>query len=41
MYVTAARIGLSAEELAAQPLAGGLFAFRGAVAGVPLAAVRL
>ena len=26
-YVTTARVGLSDEELASQPLAGGLFAF--------------
>lgn len=33
-YVTSARIGLSAEELASQPLAGGLFAFDAPAAGV-------
>ncbi|HEX7820585.1 MAG TPA: SMP-30/gluconolactonase/LRE family protein [Sphingobium sp.] len=40
-YVTTARVGLSEEELAAQPLAGGLFAFDAPVAGLPLPSVRL
>jgi sugar lactone lactonase YvrE len=34
-FVTTARKGLSAEELAAQPLAGGLFAFEVDVPGLP------
>jgi len=32
-FITTARLHLSAEQLAAQPLAGGLFAFHAAVAG--------
>lgn len=35
LYVTSARIGLSSAELAADPLAGALFAFRLGVAGLP------
>ncbi len=35
-YVTTARTGLSREELAAQPLAGGLFAFEAPIAGLAL-----
>lgn len=35
-FVTTARVGLSASELQAQPLAGGLFSFQSAVAGVAL-----
>ncbi|KPF93668.1 hypothetical protein IP81_02890 [Novosphingobium sp. AAP83] len=41
VYVTTARVGLSEEELAAQPLAGGLFAFDAQVAGLPIPALRL
>ena len=33
VFVTTARNGLAVQELAAQPLAGGLFSFRSAVAG--------
>jgi sugar lactone lactonase YvrE len=40
-YVTTARIGLDAAALAAQPLAGGLFAFEAPVAGSALPSVRL
>lgn len=40
-YVTTARAGLSAAELAAQPLAGGLFSFRVEVPGRVLPAVRV
>lgn len=40
-YVTTARAGLSAVELAAQPLAGGLFCFRVEVPGRVLPAVRV
>jgi D-xylonolactonase len=40
-YVTTARKGLSAEDLAKQPLAGGLFAFDAPAPGQPLPAVRL
>jgi sugar lactone lactonase YvrE len=40
-YVTSARTGLSADELAAQPLAGGLFAFDVPVAGVAMRAANL
>lgn len=40
-YVTTARKGLSDEELAAQPLAGNLFAFRVDVAGAPVTPVTL
>jgi len=36
VYATTARKGLSAAELASQPRAGDLFAFRVAVAGLPL-----
>jgi sugar lactone lactonase YvrE len=35
-FVTTARKGLSSEELAAQPLAGGLFSFQVDVPGLPL-----
>lgn len=35
LYVTSARVGLSAEELAAQPLAGGIFRIRVDTPGVP------
>jgi len=37
LYITTARTGLSAEQLTAQPLAGGLFAARPGVKGVPAA----
>ena len=40
-YVTTARVGLDHEALAAQPLAGGLFAFAAPAAGRVLPAVRL
>ena len=40
-YVTTARAGLSAAELAAQPLAGGLFSFRVEVPGRVLPPVRV
>jgi xylono-1,5-lactonase len=40
-YVTTAAIGLDAAARAAQPLAGGLFAFDVDVAGLPAAAVNL
>jgi sugar lactone lactonase YvrE len=40
-YVTTACVGLDAAALAAQPLAGGLFAFESPVAGNMLSAVRL
>lgn len=40
-YVTTARVGLSAEQLAEQPLAGGLFAFEASAAGLPAYAVAL
>ncbi len=40
-YVTTARAGLSAGQLAEQPLAGGLFAFDAPAPGLPLPAVRL
>lgn len=40
-FVTTARVGLDDAALAAQPLAGGLFAFEAPVAGLPLPAVRL
>lgn len=36
LYVTSARDGLSAAELARQPLAGSLFAFEPGVAGLPV-----
>jgi xylono-1,5-lactonase len=35
VYATTARKGLSPDELAAQPLAGGLFTFRAETAGLP------
>jgi xylono-1,5-lactonase len=35
VYATTARQGLNADELASQPLAGGLFAFKTDVAGLP------
>jgi D-xylonolactonase len=35
LYITTARVGLTAEELAAQPLAGGLFRLRVDVPGLP------
>lgn len=41
VFVTTARVGLSGEALAEQPLAGSLFAFDSPVAGRPLPAVRL
>ena len=41
VYATTARKGLSAEDLAAQPLAGGLFTFRADTAGLPQHALRL
>ena len=40
-YVTTARVGLSADELKAQPLAGALFAFDVSVKGNPLPSVVL
>lgn len=40
-FVTTARAGLFDEALAAQPLAGGLFAFDAPVAGVPITPVRI
>ena len=40
-YVTTARVGLDAAALAAQPFAGGLFAFDAPVAGRALPAVKL
>ena len=40
-YVTTARAGLSDADLAAQPLAGGLFAFDAPAPGLPLPAVRI
>lgn len=40
LYVTTARIGLDDAALAAQPLAGGLFAVDPGVAGVPVARFR-
>jgi D-xylonolactonase len=40
-YVTTASKGLSPDELTAQPLAGGLFAFDAPAPGLPLPAVRL
>jgi len=39
-YVTTARIGLDAADLAAQPMAGGLFAFESPVAGTALPSVK-
>ncbi len=41
VYVTTACVGLDAAAMAAQPLAGALFAFEAPVAGNPLPAVRL
>jgi D-xylonolactonase len=41
VYVTTARKGLSPEELAAQPLAGGLFTFRADGAGLPQHQLRV
>jgi D-xylonolactonase len=41
VYATTARKGLSAEDLAQQPLAGGLFTFRADTAGLPQHALRL
>jgi L-arabinonolactonase len=35
LYVTTARVGLSGEELARQPRAGGLFAVHAGIAGLP------
>ena len=35
IYVTSASIGLSDQELKEQPLAGGLFAFKDDVPGLP------
>jgi D-xylonolactonase len=40
-YVSTARVGLSAEALLQQPLAGALFAFEAPVAGLPVYAVAL
>jgi sugar lactone lactonase YvrE len=39
-FVTTARKGLSPEDLAAQPLAGGLFTFEMDVPGLPLGRMR-
>lgn len=41
VYATTARKGLSAEELAQQPLAGALFTFRAETAGLPHHVLRL
>jgi sugar lactone lactonase YvrE len=41
VYATTARKGLSNEELAAQPLAGGLFSFRVETPGLPQRLLRL
>ena len=41
VYATTARKGLSAEELAEQPLAGALFTFRAETAGLPHNVLRL
>jgi sugar lactone lactonase YvrE len=41
VYATTARKGLSNDELAAQPLAGGLFSFRVATPGLPQHLLRL
>ena len=41
VYATTARKGLSNEELAAQPLAGGLFTFRTDVPGLPQRLLRV
>ena len=40
-YVTTARIGLTPDDLARQPLAGGLFAFDAPAPGLPLPEIRL
>ena len=40
-FVTTARVGLTAEALAAQPLAGGLFAFDPGVAGIATPSARV
>jgi sugar lactone lactonase YvrE len=41
VYVTTARKGLSPEDLAAQPLAGGLFTFRAETPGLPQHRLRV
>lgn len=41
VYATTARKGLSGQELAAQPLAGGLFTFRAETPGLPQRLLRL
>jgi sugar lactone lactonase YvrE len=41
VYATTARKGLTSEELAAQPLAGGLFTFRVETPGLPQHALRI
>jgi len=41
VYATTARKGLSADELAAQPLAGALFTFRAETPGLPQHAMRI
>lgn len=41
VYVSSARKGLTSAELAAQPLAGGLFTFQADVPGLPQHALRL
>lgn len=41
LFVTTARIGLTADELAAQPLAGSLFAINTDVAGLPMPAFHI
>jgi sugar lactone lactonase YvrE len=41
VYVTSARAGLSAEKVAAQPLAGSLLAFESPVAGFAATPVKL
>lgn len=41
VFATTARKGLSADDLLAQPLAGGLFTFRAATPGLPQHALRL
>jgi xylono-1,5-lactonase len=41
VFVTSARKGLSAQELAVQPLAGALFSFRAETPGLPQHALRL
>ena len=40
-FVTTARAGLSADQLAAQPLAGGLFAFDAPAPGIAITPVRI